>query len=301
MDELIAELANWLKAAIKHLRVSGTTSLVVELMGDGLVQSYPIDADESIADDLARELVERANVDARALGTEHYTANIAGIGRYAVPVRIERAARMLPAHGQQMSYGGAPSFNGYGGAAPFQAEHPMVAMFQGLVRHMDAAHQAILASNEYLVQSLKDANASLRSMEKQRSEMITTMEELATKKHERDLVMHREVKNDEWKERAMDTVVMPIVQQVQAYLMGGGPGGIPAGIKPMVDSLTKAFSSDKFDIGKLEMLIQSGMLTEDQGIALVQLFKMIQTMQEAQAKAEAAKAGAVGAVAAAAE
>lgn len=298
----IDDLASWLAAAHSQIKHEGGLTPTVSLVSDTgvLVASYPLD-DEADFTHLAEELVRRASVDASTFGGKH-AATIANVGRFPVPTHSMRDSQAMV----QSRYGGAPAAYGGGPAGPFggggpmmgggggfggpQETHPLTQFFGVVLGHQRELVSAVLSSHEFLAGALKDTQGHLRNLEKDRAEHIRITEELATKKHERDLELRREEKHDQRVDKAFE-FFEPLAYSVLAKI--GGAKALPPQFAPVVQHISSAFGGGKFDGAKLAALVTSGILSAEQATALVEMFKIVQTVQEeAAAKKEEAPANA---------
>lgn len=193
--------------------------------------------------------------------------------------------------------GGPPGFGG--GYAPrgypsgFTTDNPVGILFQAMVqetssqrdnnaRLLELAIGGQVEMMRTMRDSLKEANETVRVLERERRQNIIAFEEIHSRKHERDMEHERQKKTEERKDKIFE-MFEPLALSVAARFFGGK--GVPAEMAPLVNMLNVAFRD--MDGERLQALVASGLLKEHEVAALLESVKVLQ-----QIHAEKEKSGA---------
>lgn len=198
-------------------------------------------------------------------------------------------------------YGGYGARPGYGGGQHYDPQNPIGSFMQAMMRdkELQLAHNERLLDlgvgsqndiNKLMKGVIAEQNETLRSFEKARMESFGTLEELYSKKQERDMALAKELKNEERKDKAI-AIVEVAAQGALAHFAGGGkaPAALSAATPTPppdpADTLARGIF-DGMDGEQLMALLQSGILNEVQQAGLIHYLKIRQAAQEANEPSE---------------
>jgi len=295
------------------------------------VETYEYVQGNSV-EDLAHGIGERAAQDARAIGGGSYFVRVEGVSsRWAISFdgpqmhqnqnqnhntsMVQRGANGFMSNGGGGGgggYGGSgggygnggygSSFRQSGGNGGYNQEpmNPAMAMLNAMVqdktvqlahneRILDLAINGQADNNRMMRAVISEQHETIRSFEKEKMKGLSTMEELYSRKHERDLEFNTRQKNEERKDRAIG-LIEPLAMSVAARFFGAK--GIPGEMAPIVTMLTSAF--DEMNPERLQKLVTSGILTEKEVTAMLEMFKVLSQIEEEKLKKQSIASGTNG-------
>ena len=156
-------------------------------------------------------------------------------------------------------------------------------------RILDLAINGQADNNRMMRAVISEQHETIRSFEKEKMKGLSTMEELYSRKHERDLEFNTRQKNEERKDRAIG-LIEPLAMSVAARFFGAK--GIPGEMAPIVTMLTSAF--DEMNPERLQKLVTSGILTEKEVTAMLEMFKVLSQIEEEKLKKQSIASGTNG-------
>ena len=272
-------------------------------------------------EELAEEIGQRAAQDAHGIGGGVYFVTVDGIkSRFTISfegpqsrAHASGGAAALVARGRDGGFGGGSyPFGGggggsysqgpYGYARPgygggYDSGNPVGTFVNAMVQdkniqlaHSERLLELAISGQTHSMQMMKSVIAeqheTLRSYERDRMKNIGTLEDLYTKKQERDLELAAALKSEERKDKAI-AFVETAAQGVLGHLAQSSAAAQQAVTASQGDPLANMASSffDSMTGDQLNALLEGGTLNDQQRFAVMQYVKL----RIAQVEAEEAK------------
>jgi uncharacterized spore protein YtfJ len=290
------------------------------------VEAYEYSPGDSV-EELAEEIAQRASQDAQAIGGGSYFVRVDGVtSRWAISFdgpNVRSASSnnqaMIPRGASSYASGGFGGGGGGGGGGfsrpmmgggmggmgggGYPSENPAAIILQSMVQdktvqlaHNERLLDLAISGQTDMMRMMKSVVAeqheTLRTYEKERVKSFVLLEEMTSKKHERDMELSKQVKTEERKDKAWG-LVEPMALSVAARFFGGK--GVPAEMSPIVNMMSSAFSN--MDGERLQKIVTSGLFKQEEMMAMMEMFKILKQIEEEAAAKKAAAANSSNGVA----